>query len=358
MRVGTAADIAPQLVPSLVAYRVDQASSSTSASVFASPVISAATETDSTLKAREAAVSDLIRRRPAPAGSHSVQYALPDPLPQTRLNWTWTDLTSNPRVLCGQAALQLPDDAPYRVFAPFVRGNFNTDASVTPQHVVDAVVHLVRHAMNHVLGVPGLRFPNHSIAFVVGDNWSHVETSSIYQAMFTQLEFASAFSHQESVLSCFGAGISSALVVDFGAEKTSVCCVDDGLTLPKSRAQLDFGGDDITEHLMWTLKRLDQSKGASGHSKSPFHLLPPELASLNVKRAQDFSVVDALKRDLCFVRDLSVMDPLPVYSYDLCMCHRPDPSTRQYPPPSTYSFDVSGAVALAAAVLFQVCVLY
>ena len=33
----------------------------------------------------------------------------------------------------------------------------------------------------------------------------------------------------------FGCGLSAACVVDVGDEKTSVCCVEDGLVIPSSR---------------------------------------------------------------------------------------------------------------------------
>jgi hypothetical protein len=60
-------------------------------------------------------------------------------------------------VLCGELALQLPDHAPYRLVAPLMRGNFNASTQ-SVQAVVDALVHLVRHAMNAAVGVAGHTF--------------------------------------------------------------------------------------------------------------------------------------------------------------------------------------------------------
>lgn len=40
---------------------------------------------------------------------------------------------------------------------------------------------------------------------------------------------------QESVCSTFGCGLSSACVVDVGDEKTSICCVEDGLLVPNTK---------------------------------------------------------------------------------------------------------------------------
>lgn len=44
----------------------------------------------------------------------------------------------------------------------------------------------------------------------------------------------------------FGAGLSSACVVDVGDEKSHVCCVEDGLSNPFTRLTLNVGGSDIT----------------------------------------------------------------------------------------------------------------
>jgi actin-related protein 8 len=40
---------------------------------------------------------------------------------------------------------------------------------------------------------------------------------------------------QESLAATYGAGISNACVVDIGAVKTSIACVDEGLVLPDTR---------------------------------------------------------------------------------------------------------------------------
>lgn len=45
--------------------------------------------------------------------------------------------------------------------------------------------------------------------------------------------------HQESVCATFGSGLSSACVVDVGDQKTSVCCVEDGVSHRNSRFLLN-----------------------------------------------------------------------------------------------------------------------
>lgn len=44
------------------------------------------------------------------------------------------------------------------------------------------------------------------------------------------------FPRQQSPCATFGAGLTSACVVDIGAERTTVTCVDDGLMIAESRS--------------------------------------------------------------------------------------------------------------------------
>ena len=53
----------------------------------------------------------------------------------------------------------------------------------------------------------------------------------------------------------FGAGVSSACVIDMGDRKTSVCCVEDGLSQRNTRLCMEYGGCDITRTLHWLLTR-------------------------------------------------------------------------------------------------------
>lgn len=48
--------------------------------------------------------------------------------------------------------------------------------------------------------------------------------------------------HQESVCATFGSGLSSTCVVDVGDQKTSVCCVEDGVSHRNTR----YGSSPIT----------------------------------------------------------------------------------------------------------------
>ncbi len=50
---------------------------------------------------------------------------------------------------------------------------------------------------------------------------------------------------QADVAAAFGAGLSHACVVDVGAGKAAVSCVEDGISHPETRMHMDYGGDDV-----------------------------------------------------------------------------------------------------------------
>lgn len=54
-----------------------------------------------------------------------------------------------------------------------------------------------------------------------------------------QLELMYMPLFQESICAAFGAGLATACVVDIGATKTSVSCVEEGLILPDTRSVLE-----------------------------------------------------------------------------------------------------------------------
>ncbi len=73
--------------------------------------------------------------------------------------------------------------------------------------------------------------------------------------LLAKLKFKSIFIHNESVMSTFAMALPSSCVVDIGSTKISVCCIDEGLIIPKSIIRRHFGGDDITELLYRFISR-------------------------------------------------------------------------------------------------------
>jgi actin-related protein 8 len=64
-----------------------------------------------------------------------------------------------------------------------------------------------------------------------------------------KLRFKSVFIHNESIMSTYAMAMPSACVVDIGATKICISCVDEGVLMPKTIIRKHFGGDDISELL-------------------------------------------------------------------------------------------------------------
>lgn len=91
----------------------------------------------------------------------------------------------------------------------------------------------------------------------------------VVNMLLARMKFKSLFMHTESVMATFAMAMSSACVVDIGATKINVCCIEDGLLLPKSVVRKHYGGDDLNEMLY---RLINRSKGL--HYFPRFTLFP------------------------------------------------------------------------------------
>lgn len=89
------------------------------------------------------------------------------------------------------------------------------------------------------------------------------------------------------MLACLGTAISSAVVVDVGHEKISVCCVDEGIILPKTLIRKNFG----LKHVSKTMIRLFNNK------------INEEGYDLSTNFESDLGQVDQIKEIACTVKE-------------------------------------------------------
>jgi actin-related protein 8 len=90
---------------------------------------------------------------------------------------------------------------------------------------------------------------------VIPDLYNKLYVIELVNMLLKSMQFRGVIALQESVCAAFGAGISTACVVDIGAEVTKVACVEDGVCIANSRAVLKYGGDDITRCFTALVKR-------------------------------------------------------------------------------------------------------
>ncbi|GAB5357524.1 hypothetical protein AAMO2058_000381800 [Amorphochlora amoebiformis] len=177
----------------------------------------------------------------------------------------WTNVESKPSVVVGAKALRIPDYEPYDVYYPLRRGFFNREGG-NIQAPRTALYHILSHALSDQLQMSEEQWKKYTILVGIPARFGVKEIQILLDLLFTDLNFQRVFLQYEAVLACFGAGVSSACVVDSGAQKTHVCCVVDGMVLSRTEIHLDYGGDDIDETLLWLLRNEKNHHFAPGNS--------------------------------------------------------------------------------------------
>ncbi|GAA6022077.1 hypothetical protein JCM11491_004742 [Sporobolomyces phaffii] len=167
----------------------------------------------------------------------------------------WT--TGQEEVWVGNKAVRIPDPlaSGYVLRYPYQRGGFNTVGYVSQQEFLGDLEALYATVFRDELGVEKEELKDYSVIFLIPDLYDEVYVREMSNLFLETLGFKQLCVMQESVCSTFGAGISSACVVDIGASLTTITCVEEGLVVPETRMVLDFAGDDITSFMQVLLNR-------------------------------------------------------------------------------------------------------
>ncbi|ETO21826.1 hypothetical protein RFI_15382 [Reticulomyxa filosa] len=109
----------------------------------------------------------------------------------------------------------------------------------------------------------GIEPENHPI--LLTDTALNPETNRLKMAeiMFEKFNFHSVYIATQAVLSLYGGGAHTGLVIDSGEGTTHCVPIYEGYAISHSIERLDIGGRDVTEHLMKTLmkKQAEEGKG-------------------------------------------------------------------------------------------------
>ncbi|EEB93425.1 hypothetical protein MPER_07917, partial [Moniliophthora perniciosa FA553] len=198
-----------------------------------------------------------------------------------RVDWITDDKEG---VLFGEKALRLadPHNTNYVVRWPIYGPNFNTRDYPSIQIILNDMETILRHTIKERLGIEPRDYSKYSIVLVIPDLYDRTYVRDLVHLLLVSMGFKQLCAQQESLAATYGAGISSACVVDIGAKTTSIACVDEGLVISDTRMSLNFGGDDITELFYVLLNRIG----------FPYR-------ELNLGRSYDWNVIDTLKCNLC-----------------------------------------------------------
>ena len=101
--------------------------------------------------------------------------------------------------------------------------------------------------------LPRENFKFFNCILVIPDQFMKVHVRCIMRSLF-KMGFKAMFVHLESVMATYAMALPTAVVVDIGATKTSVCCIEEGIIISKSIVKKHFGGDDQTDLLLRLLQ--------------------------------------------------------------------------------------------------------
>lgn len=194
-----------------------------------------------------------------------------------------------PSYFTGNAALRIPEKSRprYRLTWPLRQGWFNERDYTAKNLLYNDFFLIIEDAIKTQLNLKHKKeWQEYSCCFVIPDLYERNYVITVLDTLLREFGFKSVCFMQESLGATFGAGYTTACVVDLGAQKTSICCVEDGMCLEESRMNLKYGGDDVTETFI-KMMLFDQF---------PY-------ADINLKRRHDWLLAEELKKKFCTMNE-------------------------------------------------------
>lgn len=228
----------------------------------------------------------------------------------------WTDISGddpkdNSTCFTGLEAQRIPDDSvpKYKLFWPIQQGWLHENDYFGKRPLFEDLDTIIEKALRKELGLNrSSEWEQYSCVFVIPDLYDKQYVEQVLHICMRSLEFKQVCFIQESLAASFGANFSIACIVDVGAQKTSICCVEDGMLIEDSRINLKYGGYDVTETFIKMMLH------------DSFHY-----REINLKRRYDFLLAEELKINSCTLNQaLVTVQP---FTYHL---RAPNQQTRKY----------------------------
>ena len=211
-----------------------------------------------------------------------------DPL---RIDWTEipADPTQAPDYFTGKEALRIPDlsNPRYKLYWPLRCGWYNESDYREKKDLYEDIAIIIEEAIKTQLNLKRKRdWTQYGCVFIVPDLYERNYVTQALEMLMRDLGFGKVCFIQESLAATFGAGYTVACVVDVGAQKTSICCVEEGMCIENSRINLKYGGADVTETFIKMML----------HDHFPYE-------DINLKRRYDFLLAEELKTRFCTMNE-------------------------------------------------------
>lgn len=198
-----------------------------------------------------------------------------------------------PHYFTGHEALRIPElsNPRYKLFWPLRHGTFNESEYKDRNQIYHDISKIFEEALRNQLGITRMKdLANYKCVLIIPDLYERNYVTMMLDILLRDLGIGKVCLQQESLSITFGAGQDKLCVVDIGAQKTSICCVDEGLCVEESRVNLKMGGADVTETFIKMM--------LYGHF--PY-------SDINLKRRYDFLLAEELKQKFCSMDEGSVL---------------------------------------------------
>ncbi|KVH91324.1 Actin-related protein [Cynara cardunculus var. scolymus] len=204
--------------------------------------------------------------------------------------------------ICGEEAMRISPTEPYCLRRPIRRGHLNISQHYSTQQVLEDLQAIWDWILVEKLHIPHSERNMYSALIVVPETFDNREIKEILSIVLRDLRFSSAVVHQEGLAAVFGNGLSTACVVNIGAQVTSVICVEvDGVALPHTQITLRFGGEDVSRCLLWTQRH---------------HQTWPPIRTDALAKPIDLLMLNRLKESYCQIYEGEVEAVGVVHSYE------------------------------------------
>lgn len=195
------------------------------------------------------------------------------------------------RMLVGDAAIRACAAAPdeWHLVHPLKWGALNLRDGLSERGLLSALEQIWRCTICGGGGEPGLglrqsELGSACVVLALPDLFDRRFGSEVLSLLLSPagLGFKAALVHEEAACAAFGVGTGSACVVDIGAERTSVCCIDEGMPMPGCRQLLAYGCTDM-DVLTHTLLHRHRLAPSVPHLAVPPSYTPTLPAALSLR---------------------------------------------------------------------------
>lgn len=242
----------------------------------------------------------------------------------------WTDVSQAPSYVTGQAAMRIPEDSNprYKLYWPIQQGWVNEKDYDSIRSLYNDIGLIIEDSVRTELKLD-LRtrkdWAQYNCVVVIPDYYERTYVTNLLDLAIQDLGFARVCFIQESLAASFGAGYTTCCIVDIGAQKTSICCVEDGMIIDNSRINLKYGGQDVTDQFVKMII----------YNHFPYD-------EINLRRRYDVLLVNELKKKYSTISEADIS----VQLYDFHL-RAPGQDTRKY------TFKIYDEVALPTLALFK-----